>query len=167
MADLAANFDLRKYRRALGTYPTGVTVVTALAPDGAPVGITVNSFASLSLEPPLVLWALNVRSPKLAAFERAPHFAVNVLAEDQAELSQRFASRRANLFDGVEIHPGVGGVPLIAGVAAHIQCRTHARHDGGDHVILVGHVERFDYAAKTRPLVFWAGRYHVAGDELA
>jgi 3-hydroxy-9,10-secoandrosta-1,3,5(10)-triene-9,17-dione monooxygenase reductase component len=166
MADNAATFDLARYRRALGTYPTGVTVVTTLAPDGTPVGITVNSFASLSLDPPLVLWALNVRSPKLAAFERAPHFAVNVLREDQVELSKRFASRQPNLFEGLDTRRGIGDVPLIAGMAAHIQCRAQARHDGGDHVILVGEVERFDFVEKSRPLVFSAGRYHAIGPEL-
>jgi len=162
----ALAFDSKEYRRALGTYPTGVTVVTTLAPDGAPVGITVNSFASLSLEPPLVMWALNVRSPKLAAFDAASHFAVNVLRDDQIDLSRRFASRQSNLFDGVQTKPGLGGVPLVSGVAAHIQCRPHARHDGGDHVILIGRVERFDFVADTRPLVFSAGRYHTLGGEL-
>ncbi|MCU0804785.1 MAG: flavin reductase family protein [Burkholderiales bacterium] len=166
MADNAATFDSKEYRRALGTYPTGVTVVTTLAPDGAPVGITVNSFASLSLDPPLVLWALNVRSPKLAAFDAASRFAVNVLRDSQIDLSRRFASRHPNLFDGVETKPGLGGVPLVSGVAAHIQCRAHARHEGGDHVILVGRVERFDFHERTRPLVFRAGRYHVLGAEL-
>ncbi|MCX7891235.1 MAG: flavin reductase family protein [Burkholderiales bacterium] len=116
-------FDLRRYRRVLGAFPTGVTVVTTLAPGGEPVGITVNSFASLSLEPPLVLWALNVRSPKLAIFDRAERFAVNVLAEDQVELSRRFASRDPDPFAGVPTRPGLGGIPLLAGVIAHIQCR--------------------------------------------
>ena len=166
MADPAATFDMQAFRRALGAYPTGVTVVTALGPGGEPVGITVNSFASLSLEPPLVLWALNVRSPKVAAFERAPHFAVNVLAEDQADLSKRFASREANLFVGLDVKAGIGGLPLLKGTAAHIQCRAYARHEGGDHMILVGQVEQFDYVAKKRPLVFWAGRYHTAGGAL-
>ncbi|MCU0897828.1 MAG: flavin reductase family protein [Burkholderiales bacterium] len=166
MADNAATFDSKEYRRALGTYPTGVTVVTTLAPEGTPVGITVNSFASLSLEPPLVLWALNVRSPKLAAFDAASRFAVNVLRDNQIDLSRRFASRQPNLFDGVEAKPGLGGVPLVSGVAAHIQCRSHERHDGGDHIIFVGRVERFDFVANTRPLVFAAGRYHTLGAEL-
>lgn len=162
----AATFDSMEYRRALGTYPTGVTVVTTLAQDETPVGITVNSFVSVSLEPPLVLWALNVRSPKLAAFEAAPRFAVNVLGEDQAGLSRHFASRQPDLFKTVATRPGLAGMPLIAGAAAHIQCRSHARHDGGDHVILVGRVERFDFTVGTRPLVFAAGRYHALGREL-
>ncbi len=159
-------FDLRRYRRVLGAFPTGVTVVTTLAPEGAPVGITVNSFASLSLEPPLVLWALNVRSPKLAVFDRAERFAVNVLAEDQVELSRRFAAREPDPFAGVPTRPGLGGIPLLAGVIAHIQCRAHARYDGGDHAILVGRVEALDHGAKDRPLVFWGGRYHSAGGEI-
>jgi 3-hydroxy-9,10-secoandrosta-1,3,5(10)-triene-9,17-dione monooxygenase reductase component len=166
MAGTAATFDTREYRRALGTFPTGVAVVTTRAPSGAFVGLTINSFSSLSLEPPLVLWALNTGSPSLAAFDRAQYFAVNILAEDQVELSRRFASPVANKFSHLEVHAGIEGVPLIAGCAARLEFRPAARHNGGDHILFIGHVERFGYDAQKRPLVFFAGRYLTAGSDI-
>jgi flavin reductase (DIM6/NTAB) family NADH-FMN oxidoreductase RutF len=166
MADPAATFDTREFRRALGAFPTGVAVVTTRAASGAFVGITINSFSSLSLEPPLVLWSLNVASPSLAVFDRARYFAVNILAEDQVELSRRFASQVANKFLDLEVHAGLEGVPLIAGCTARLECRAAARHNGGDHVLFIGHVERFGYEAQKRPLVFYAGRYHAAGTDI-
>jgi flavin reductase (DIM6/NTAB) family NADH-FMN oxidoreductase RutF len=166
MADTAASFDTREFRRALGTFPTGVAVVTARAPSGAFVGLTINSFSSLSLEPPLVLWSLQLASPSLGAFDRARRFAVNILAEDQVELSRRFASQVANKFSDLEVHAGIEGVPLIGGCAARLECRAAARHNGGDHVLFIGQVERFEYDPRKRPLVFYAGRYHAAGGDL-
>ena len=167
MADAAARFDVREFRKALGTFPTGVAVVTTRAPSGAFVGLTINSFSSLSLEPPLVLWSLQLASPSLGAFDRARHFAVNILAEGQVELSRRFASQVPNKFSDLEVHAGIEGVPLIAGCAARLECRAAARHNGGDHVIFIGQVERFEYDARKRPLVFYAGRYHAAGSDIA
>ena len=166
MADPAATFDTREFRRALGTFPTGVAVVTTRAASGAFVGLTINSFSSLSLEPPLVLWSLNVASPNLAVFDRARYFAVNILAEDQVELSKRFASQVANKFLDLEVHAGLGGVPLIAGCTACLECRAAARHNGGDHILFIGHVERFGYDTQKRPLVFYAGRYLAAGSDI-
>lgn len=166
MADAAARFDAREFRNALGTFPTGVAVVTTRAPSGAFVGLTINSFSSLSLEPPLVLWALQLASPSLGAFDRARHFAVNILAEEQVELSRRFASQVPNKFSDLEVHAGLEGLPLIAGCAARLECRAAARHNGGDHVLFIGQVERFEYDARKRPLVFYAGRYHAAGSDL-
>jgi 3-hydroxy-9,10-secoandrosta-1,3,5(10)-triene-9,17-dione monooxygenase reductase component len=167
MADTAATFDTREFRRALGTFPTGVAVVTTRAASGAFVGLTINSFTSVSLEPPLVLWALNATSPNLGAFDRAPYFAVNILAEDQVELSKRFAAPAGNKFARLEVHAGLEDMPLIAGCAAHLQCRTYARHNGGDHVLFIGHVERFGYDSQKRPLVFYSGRYLAAGTDIA
>ena len=167
MADTAASFDTREFRRALGTFPTGVAVVTARAPSGAFVGLTINSFSSLSLEPPLVLWALNGASPSLGAFDRAPYFAINILAEDQIDLSRRFATAGGNKFAHLDVRAGIEEVPLLAGCAAHLECRTQARHNGGDHVLFIGQVERFEYDARKRPLVFYAGRYHAAGCDLS
>lgn len=166
MADTAATFDTREFRRALGTFPTGVAVVTTRAASGAFVGLTINSFTSVSLEPPLVLWALNATSPNLGAFDRAPYFAVNILAEDQVELSKRFAASAGNKFARLEVHAGLEDMPLIAGCAAHLQCRTYSRHNGGDHVLFIGHVERFGYDAQKRPLVFFAGKYLTAGSDI-
>ena len=166
MAGSAAGFDTRAFRRALGTFPTGVAVVTARAPSGAFIGLTINSFSSLSLDPPLVLWSLNLASPSLGTFDRAPRFAVNILAEDQVELSRRFASQVANRFADLEVHAGIEGVPLLAGCAARLECRAVARHNGGDHVLFIGQVERFARDPRRRPLVYYAGRYHAAGNDL-
>jgi flavin reductase (DIM6/NTAB) family NADH-FMN oxidoreductase RutF/DNA-binding MarR family transcriptional regulator len=150
--------DTRELRRALGQFATGVTVVTCLAPDGTPVGMTANSFASVSLAPPLVLWSVDRRARSFAAFAAAPRFAFSVLSQDQVELSNRFAQHGADKFSEVEWTPGLGGVPLMPDPAATIECVTHAVFDGGDHVIMVGRVERFARAER-RGLVFHAGRY--------
>lgn len=167
MADAAAAFDALEFRRALGTFPTGVAVVSTRAPSGAFVGLTVNSFSSLSLDPPLVLWSLKAASPSLPVFDRAQYFAVNVLAEDQVEISKRFASHVPSKFARLEVHAGLDEVPLIVGCAAHLECRTYARHNGGDHVLFIGHVERFAYDPDRRPLVFYRGRYLTAGTDIA
>jgi len=158
-ADGAA--DPKALRRALGTYATGVTVVTTRAADGKPVGLTVNSFSSVSLEPPLVLWSLSRRSPNLVNFERASHFAINVLAADQAWISQRFAGPAREKFADLDWEMGPGGAPLIHGCVSHFLCRQHCRHEGGDHVIVVGEVKRFTHTDR-EPLVFLGGAYHRA-----
>jgi flavin reductase (DIM6/NTAB) family NADH-FMN oxidoreductase RutF len=166
MNDLSRAFDSREFRNALGMFPTGVAVVTTRAGNGAFVGLTINSFSSLSLEPPLVLWSLNSRSPSAAVFERATHFAVNILCEDQVEISRRFASQVPNKFAGIEVDAGLGDVPLIRDCSAHVECRAHAQHAGGDHLLFIGHVERFAYDRSKRPLVYHGGRYCLSGDYL-
>ncbi len=157
--------DRLTLRHALGVFPTGVTVVTTLAEDGACVGLTVNSFNSLSLDPPLIMWALVRRSVNLPAFQSAERFAVNILADDQVAISRRFASHVAEKFRGVPIEAGIGGVPLIEGCAAHIECRTHSSHPGGDHILFIGRVERVQTHDRA-PLVFVGGRYREAGVEV-
>jgi flavin reductase (DIM6/NTAB) family NADH-FMN oxidoreductase RutF len=166
MNDMSRAFDVRDFRNALGMFPTGVAVVTTRAPTGAFIGLTINSFSSLSLDPPLVLWSLNARSPSAASFERATHFAVNILCQEQVEASRRFASPVANKFAGLDVDAGIDDVPLIRGAAAHIECRAHAQHAGGDHLLFIGHVERYAYARDKRPLVFHGGRYCLSGDYL-
>jgi flavin reductase (DIM6/NTAB) family NADH-FMN oxidoreductase RutF len=166
MNDMSHPLDPRELRNALGMFPTGVAVVTTRAGSGAFVGLTINSFSSLSLEPPLILWSLNARSPSAAAFERATHFAVNILCQDQVEVSRRFASQVPNKFAQLEVDAGIGEVPLIRGCAAHVECRAHAQHDGGDHLLFIGHVERFAYDRTKKPLVFHGGRYCLSGDYL-
>lgn len=156
-----SGFDQRELRSALGRFATGVTVVTAKADDGAYVGVTVSSFNSVSLDPPLVLWSLDRRSGTLPAFEAATHFAVSVLGADQIELSNTFASRDAGKFDGVECVEGAGGAPLIPGRLATFVCRNSHRYDGGDHVIFVGEVEAFD-RREGAALLFHDGAYCVA-----
>ncbi len=150
----------RALRDALGAFATGVTVVTALDVDGSPIGLTVNSFNSVSLEPPLVVWSLALASSSLAAFRASSHYAINVLALDQAWLSQRFASRQKDKFAGLEIEPGLGGAPLLRGCCACFECANETQHAGGDHLVFIGRVERFSHFAK-EPLVYQGGRYRA------
>ncbi len=152
------NVDPLLLRVALGQYATGVAVVTTVGGDGRPAGLTVNSFASVSLDPPLVLWSLGRNSACLPAFKACSHFAVNVLAADQVELSNRFAAAALDRFAHLQWQPGLGGVPLLAGCCARFECSSEARHAGGDHLIFVGRVERFDREERP-PLVFHGGRY--------
>jgi flavin reductase (DIM6/NTAB) family NADH-FMN oxidoreductase RutF len=157
--------DPRDFRNALGTYATGVTVITAAGADGKPYGITCNSFASVSLNPPLVLWSLVLYSSSLGAFENASHFAVSVLGASQQELANRFAKSSDDKFAGVEWRPGLGNAPILADSVANFQCRVANRYYGGDHVIFLGAVEAYSYNRK-EPLLFARGGYgrFVAGD---
>lgn len=155
---IAQAFDPRDFRNALGTFPTGVCVVTTKSPEGVPIGLTCNSFSSVSLSPALVLWSLSLRSPNLSNFLQAPHFVINILAAEQREISQRFAQSIANKFEGVECLEGNLGVPLIGGAAAHLECRNETRYYSGDHVIFIGHVLHYAYR-ECEPLVFCNGRY--------
>jgi len=148
----------RAFRDALGRFATGVTVVTAPATDAdGPLGITANSFASLSLEPPLVLWSPARASRRFAAFATAPHFAIHVLAADQAALARHFAASGTD-FDLPGIAPGFGGTPLLPDVLACFECTREAVHEGGDHAIVVGRVLRASLRDGA-PLVFASGRY--------
>lgn len=156
----SAAFDLRDFRGALGQFATGVTVVTTLGVDGRKVGMTANSFTSVSMEPPLVLWCPSKRAPSLADFEESTHFAINILASDQHVLSRQFATPSADKFAGAETSEGIAGIPLLDGAVATFQCRTVSRHDAGDHVIYVGEVEKYENAGGD-PLVFHAGKYHA------
>ena len=157
---LAANgLCCRDFRSALGRFATGVTIVTAISPEGKPMGVTISSFNSVSLDPPLILWSLSRNSPKLAAFSQASHYAINVLAADQRGLSNRFASRAEDRFADVPVRAGLGAAPLIEGCCAWFECTPEACHPGGDHIIFVGRVERFARGAATSPLVFFDGAY--------
>jgi len=145
-------------RRTFGAYPTGVCVVTCVDPGGRRVGVTISSFTSVSLDPPLVLWSLANAAPSLAAFAAAEHFAVNVLEAGQRELAARFARPAEDKFAGVACAPGLGGAPLIDGAAAWLQCARHATHPGGDHTIVLGEVAEHA-ARRARPLVFHDGEF--------
>jgi flavin reductase (DIM6/NTAB) family NADH-FMN oxidoreductase RutF len=153
----------RALRDALGTFATGVTVVTALDPEGRAIGLTVNSFNAVSLEPPLVLWSLSLASPNLEAFRCASHFAVNVLAADQQVLSERFARRTGDKFAGLDWRAGRGGAPLLSGCCAVFECRNETQHAGGDHLIFIGRVEGCSRSDRA-PLVFHGGRYRLLRD---
>jgi flavin reductase (DIM6/NTAB) family NADH-FMN oxidoreductase RutF len=165
LASGSSALDPRDFRNALGTYATGVTIVTAVADDGKPYGLTCNSFASVSINPPLVLWSLGMYSQGLPIFQNAAHFAVNVLGVSQASLATKFSKSGVDRFDGVDWKPGLGNAPLIAGSVAQFQCRAANRYYGGDHVIFLGAVEAYAYN-KQEPLLFLSGGFgrFVKGD---
>ncbi len=149
--------DERELRNALGRFATGVTVVTCQGSEG-PSGITVNSFSSVSLNPPLVLWNIAKVSNSLQAYLDAEHFAINVLGADQEFLSTHFAMSDHTLWSGIEHTTSATGVPLLPGTLACFECRTHEIHDCGDHHIIIGEIERFHYE-DGQPLLFFAGDY--------
>jgi flavin reductase (DIM6/NTAB) family NADH-FMN oxidoreductase RutF len=150
--------DPRDFRNALGTYATGVTVITAMASDGKPYGLTCNSFASVSLNPPLVLWSLVIFSQAMNIFQNASHFTVNVLGASQQALANKFATSSEDKFAGVEWTPGLGNAPVLANSVANFQCRAADRYYGGDHVIFLGAVEAYAYN-RDEPLLFARGGY--------
>lgn len=154
-------FDIRAFRHCLGQFATGVTVMTTSTEKGK-VGLTANSFSSLSLDPPMILWSIGRGSRSFEAFMSESYFAVNILASDQVSVSQRFASSANDKFEGIGWMPGQNGCPLLHGAAGHLECRTAARHNGGDHVILVGEVQRFEQFHQD-PLAFSQGRYGILG----
>lgn len=156
----AARFDPRELRKAFGQFTTGVTVVTTCTADGRRVGMTANSFSSVSLEPPLVLWSLARQAPSLADFSAASHFAVNVLAAHQHALSRRFSTPQQDKFHGVGCSTGAAGVPLLDGAIARFVCRNLRQYDGGDHLIFIGEVERYEHC-DGEPLAFHSGYYRV------
>lgn len=152
--------DRKEFRSALGTFATGVTIVTTCH-EGIDVGLTANSFNSVSLDPPMVLWSLGKTSMSLPHFAAASHFAVHILSDEQEALSARFAMRGADKFAGVALHRGHHDLPLLTGCVARFQCRKLFEYEGGDHVIFVGEVVAFDHVSK-QPLLFHGGRYAVA-----
>ncbi|HSW20621.1 MAG TPA: flavin reductase [Ramlibacter sp.] len=158
--------DAKALRSALSCFATGVCVVTTRTTDGVDVGLTANSFTSVSLSPPLVLWSLSKSSSAIDAFNESSHFAVHVLAADQEDLSSRFATKGIDRFEGVPLERNAQGVPLLTRSAARFECQMAHKYDGGDHLIFVGEVLRFD-AGAAQPLVFHAGRYaevaHIPG----
>ena len=157
--------NTQQLRSALGRFTTGVTIVSCRDADGGFVGLTANSFNSLSLDPPLVLWSLRQASPSLAAFSAAPRFAVNVLAESQVELSRRFASRRDGKFAEGGWAAGEYGAPVLAGCAAVFECETVSHQQAGDHWLFIGRVLACAESA-LQPLVFQAGHYRLLGEVL-
>ena len=155
-------FDERQLRDALAQFATGVTVVCARGPDQRYVGFTANSFNALSLSPPLILWSLSHRSGSLAAFESAERYAVNVLSTGQVELARRFSRPHTDRFERVPFRLGWSDAPLIEGCVAWFECRHHARHRAGDHVLFIGEIVTVE-RARGRGLVFHHGRYGTTG----
>lgn len=159
LAPREPSFSASDFRAALGLFATGVTIVTARAADGALIGVTANSFNSVSLEPPLVLWSLGKRAGSLPVFAQGSHYAINILAADQRALAERFASKGVDKFEGVAFAEGAGGAPVLAGVAASFECFNRSQYDEGDHVIFVGQVEHCASNAGQSPLIFHGGRF--------
>jgi flavin reductase (DIM6/NTAB) family NADH-FMN oxidoreductase RutF len=152
------------FRRAMGQFATGVTVVTTLDAAGRPLGLTVNAFSSVSLDPVLVLVCIDNRSETHDGFEASRHFGVSILAEGQEEWSRRFAFGGSEKFTASPLLEGSTGVPLVPGALAHIECRVHARHPGGDHTIYVGEVVSLEIRPG-RPLLYHASAYRRLDDE--
>ena len=156
--------DEREFRNALGCFATGVTIVTALDPASRFIGITANSFSSVSLDPPLVLFSLARSAHSFEAFRRSRHFAVNVLAADQTELSGTFARPLSDKWEGVDFEVWDTDCPIIKGALAQFECRTASTHEGGDHVVFIGAVERMAYDPAKEPLIYYQGRYRELRD---
>jgi flavin reductase (DIM6/NTAB) family NADH-FMN oxidoreductase RutF len=153
------SFDHRDFRNALGNFATGVTIVTARTRAGEALGLTANSFNSVSLDPPLVLFSLNRQNYSLRSFEEAGNFAINVLRDDQQEISRIFATALTDKWQGLEYETWDSGAPILSHALAVFDCATHAVHDGGDHLIFVGKVLRFAHDPKGRPLLYFRGNY--------
>lgn len=150
--------DARLFRQALGQFPTGVCVVTAMA-NGERLGMTISSFNSVSLDPPLVLFSIDRRAMSLPLWERATCCSVNVLAENQKNTSNHFARPQLNKWEGIRTLPGGSQAPVLAGVAAVFECVPWTRHDAGDHRLFIVEVKRFQSHVERTPLVFCKGRY--------
>ncbi len=153
-----SDIDAREFRNALGAFATGITVVTATDRKGAPIALTANSFASVSLDPPLVLWSVNRAHDIAEDFIAADHYAVHILQHDQQNASQHFSGDKPNKFEGIDYDEGINMLPLLDEYCARFQCKTEHRYDGGDHVILVGRVVEMDYRSAD-PIIFHAGKY--------
>ncbi|MGF1592895.1 MAG: flavin reductase family protein [Kiloniellaceae bacterium] len=156
-------FDSFAFRRALGRFATGVTVVTARDPSGVNQGITINSFSSVSLEPPLILFCLDREAFSFDSFCKAERFAVNVLGAGQHELSVRFSTAATDKWEGVGYDLWTGDLPVLQGCLANMGCRHEHLYEGGDHVIIVGRVERLQVAGEGDPLIYFQSGYRTIG----
>lgn len=154
------SLDQRSFRKALGCFATGVTVVTTLQPETkAPCGVTVSAFSSLSLEPPLVLFCLGLKTSSIESYKNFGYFGINVLSENQRDLSIRFAGRSEEKWAGVNWEPGASGVPLLSGCIASLECKLVNTVVGGDHLILIGEVQHLTHQEGGSPLVYFRGAY--------
>lgn len=151
--------DKRKFRNALGHFATGVAVITTCGQGKAPIGITVNSFSSVSLDPPLILWSLDKKSDTLTLFNSVGHFTVNILREDHRDISNRLAKQGDHSLEGLATRKGDNGCPALEEALAHFECEVYARHEAGDHIIMLGRVTHFEYSEDGRPLLYHRGGY--------
>jgi len=153
-------------RKAFGHFASGVTIVTAVSSDGSNVGMTVSSFNSVSLDPPMVLWSAGTQAPEYGSFAVCKKFAVHVLSETQAELSNRFATPDIDKFSGVEWQLSEHGLPVMSSCPMCLQCETVNCHDAGDHKILIGRVIEADINSDEPPLLYYGSAYHHLGDKI-
>ncbi|MDM0111661.1 flavin reductase family protein [Variovorax sp. J22R133] len=157
----APSFTAEEFRDALGMFATGVTIVTARSANGVLVGLTANSFNSVSIDPPLVLWSLSRGAGSMPAMRTGSHYAINILAANQKDLAERFAKKDVDRWADVQFSTGIGGAPVLVGAAASFECFNRSRYDEGDHVIFVGEVERCTHRAGAAPLLFHGGRFYT------
>ncbi len=155
------SFSKPEFKAALSMFATGVTIVTAKTASGQLVGLTANSFNSVSLTPPLVLWSLGKSASSMEAFSAGSHYAINILGADQQDLAKQFASQSADRFSGVPFSSGISGAPLLDGAIATFECFNRSRYDEGDHVIFVGEVEHCSHRALASPLLFHGGKFYA------
>ena len=160
---MSNSFSALDFRAACGKFATGVTIVTGMDENKKPVGVTVNSFSSVSLDPPLVLFCLDKKALSFDAFSIASRFAINFLAEDQQDLSNKFAQQSEDKFAGVAFELNQDGVPILDHCLGNLECRMHAVHDGGDHQIIVGEVSRIREGRDEKPLLYFKGSYGQLG----
>lgn len=157
--------DPREFRNTVGCFATGITIITTTDDDGNPVGFTANSFSSVSLDPPLVLFCLDRRVASFESFREGGKFAVNILGNDQQDLSNQFAKSGSDKWDGIEYETVNGGCPLFEGCIASFDCDVYAVHEGGDHVIVVGEVTRMSRdEGGPDPLLYFRGGYASIND---
>jgi len=169
MSQSQADSNAKSFRHALGCFPTGVAVITTTDAQGQPVGLTCNSFSSVSLEPPLVSWSLRKSSKSIEIFRQTKQFAINVLSHKQDDLSGRFASSSKTMAEKFAAHPyaaGWGSTPVLDDCIANFQCSVFASHDAGDHVIFIGQVEAFEQSSDEDALVFYKGAYMMLAQSL-
>lgn len=157
-------FDTKDFRRALGKFPTGVTIITAKDKEGKPIGVTASSFNSVSIDPALVLWSVDKNGFSTKAIQQAEYFAINVLSTSQVDMSNRFAGRDPNKFNGVPYSESPHGSPLFKHCAAQFECRTWNIYEGGDHLIIVGEVLAYRHFEAIPPLVFVDGDYATSAE---
>lgn len=151
--------DNKAYKEALGSFATGITVVTVRAPEGTVLGMTVNSFTSVSLDPPLVLWCLDKSAALFPVIEKCDAFCLSVLSKEQEDVSNRFAVAHQHEATGLPLTEGVSGVSYLSESLTNFQCSVYARHEAGDHLIIVGRVEAFGETSDEEPLLYFKGGY--------
>jgi len=161
MESKKAAFDQKEFRNALGSFGTGVTVITTRDENGTHYGVTVSSFNSVSLDPPLILWSQDKNAPSHPVFKKNDNFVVNVLSGNQAEISTQFARPSENKFQGLDCTYTDDGIAILPGTSAHFECTTQNMIDGGDHIIFLAKVIHYKHHADTSPLFFWKGKYIV------